>query len=126
MVAYNLKDLNLMVLVLIVMSAPFILLIFAVLGFVIYSYDVKVKILEKELEKHEPLTSNTLRKNVEYQMDFENYINEKELDILFYNFRKLNTEQKDRFLAMYRFIDTIPKEKRSWAYSQIMRTINEG
>ena len=111
------------------MSLTLVLFIMLLISTIIYQYVVykyNIKSLKKELKKHDPLTSNTLRRNIEYQMDFENYINEKELDILFYNFRKLNTEQKDRFLLMYRFIDTIPKEKRSWAYSQIMRTLNKG
>jgi hypothetical protein len=95
-------------------------------GIIILSMSIQIDNLKKELKKHEILTSDRFRRNVEYQMDFENYINEKELDVLYFNFRKLNDVQKDLFLKMYRFIDVIPKEKRSWAYSQIMRTLNKG
>lgn len=111
------------------MSPIIIFIVTSIICFIIYKfykYNCIIEDLLQKLKKHDPLTSNTLRRNIEYQMDFENYINEKELDILFYNFRKLAPENQDIFLKMYRTIDTIPKEKRSWAYSQIMRTLNKG
>ena len=115
-----------MALVLLVMSAPFILLIFAVLGFVIYSYDVKVKILEKELEKHKPLTSDKLEPNREYTDEFKDHIREKELQIIKYNYEKLTKDQQEFFLKMYKSIDSMSREQCPWAYSQIMRTLNKG
>jgi hypothetical protein len=46
-------------------------------GIIILSMSIQIDNLKKELKKHEILTSDRFRRNVEYQMDFENYINEK-------------------------------------------------